>query len=209
MAGKIRSGYDCYRASEWLESNTKAADQAIRFEQDGHVTSLGNQNRELLAAMVEATRVSTTMAAESASRCKAEQQTLLDLRAKLQDIEFCKLRQEGSTKVAQTRWWHVLGECQSTPRLTRRRKKEGGKGDSRDSAGASYSSRGSRAERAGSLIGRASLRHNQGGPVDLASIRARGECQSWLAGITLVGLMGPQAHGRMGGRIPRGAQGSS
>ena len=40
--------------------------------------------------MVEATRVSTTMAAESASRCKAEQQTLLDLRAKLQDTEFCK-----------------------------------------------------------------------------------------------------------------------
>ncbi len=55
-----------------LESNAKAADQAIRFKQDGHV-SQGNQNRDSLAAMVEATRVSTTMAADSASRCKAEQ----------------------------------------------------------------------------------------------------------------------------------------
>ena len=70
---------------QWLESNAKAADQAIRLEQDGHVPSQGNQNRELLAAMVEATSVSTTLAEESASRCKVEQQTLLDLRAKLQD----------------------------------------------------------------------------------------------------------------------------
>jgi hypothetical protein len=70
---------------QWLDSNDKAANQAIRLEQEGHVPSHGNQNREQLAAMVESTRVSTTMAAESASRCKVEQQTLLDLRAKLQD----------------------------------------------------------------------------------------------------------------------------
>ncbi len=82
---------------QWLDSNAKAADHAIRLEQEGHVPSHGNQNREQLAAMVEATRVSTIMAADSASRCKGEQQTLLDLRAKLQDTEFCKLCPEGST----------------------------------------------------------------------------------------------------------------
>ena len=106
---------------QWLDSNAKAADHAIRLEQEGHVPSHGNQNREQLAAIVEATRVSTTMAAESASRCKVEQQTLLDLRAKLQDTEFCKLCPEGSTKVAQTRW-HVLGECQHRDLRDARRK---------------------------------------------------------------------------------------
>ncbi len=37
---------------QWLESNAKATDQAIRLEQDGHVPSQGHQNRELLADMV-------------------------------------------------------------------------------------------------------------------------------------------------------------
>jgi hypothetical protein len=106
---------------QWLESDAKAADHAIRLEQEGHVPSQGNQNREQLAAMVEATRVSATMAAESASRCKVEQQILLDLRAKLQDTEFCKLCPEGSAKVAQTRW-RVLGECQHRDLRDARRK---------------------------------------------------------------------------------------
>ena len=61
------------------------------------------------------------MAADSASRCKVEQQTLLELRAKLQDTEFCKLCPEGSTKVVQTRW-HVLGECQHRDLRDARRK---------------------------------------------------------------------------------------
>ncbi len=56
--------------SQWLEYNAKAADQAIRLEQEGHVPSQGNQNREALVALVEATRVSTTLTAAARTKSK-------------------------------------------------------------------------------------------------------------------------------------------
>ena len=95
---------------QWLASHEQATDHAIRDEQAGHEPRRARQNKEEVALLVANTRASALLAGDAERRCAEETATLLALRLKLHDTQYCKLCPVGTSPVIQTRW-HVLGQC--------------------------------------------------------------------------------------------------